>query len=353
MEINYNELFTTYQQTDPPPIITPEYKKVKDTYENYILPMIYPESQQQENISFLEYKQNPLQIETEPPRFSSVQVSKTDSQKAVDIARQFVGTKYSWGGISPSTGFDCSGLIKYVYKQVGIDLPRTAKEMSRVGTEVPSLNDVQIGDLICSTSSGPSGNHVQLVSRIDNGQIYTIEARGKKDGIIESPLNNLSKITTIRRLNKESKFNSRKDFVNTMYRYLHQALENNGLDGDIWAPTLTAHTTIESNWGNSFSRRTNNYAGIKGKGSGSVSTQEWDPSRGYYTIKDSFKSYPNIEAFADDFVKRLKNKFRAFDGTPQQYVSNIRKHGYFTDSLSHYQGMMNSRLNTINRLLSS
>lgn len=350
----FESLFTTFQFTDPPPIITQDYKRVKDTYDSYILPIIQSDNTEQNSSTLGElFNENSFELETSSPRISSIESNFTISkpQEAVNIARQFIGTKYSWGGISPSTGFDCSGLIKYVYKQVGIDLPRTAKEMSRIGTEVRSLDDVQIGDLICSTSSGPSGNHVQIVSKIDNGQIYTIEAKGKKDGIIESPLNNLSKITTIRRVNKENKLDSRKDFVNTMYRYLYQALKNNGLDGSTWAPTLTAHTTIESNWGNAFSKRTNNYAGIKGKGSGLVSTQEWSPNKGYYNIKDSFKSYPSITAFADDFVKRLKNQFKAFNGTPQQYVSNIRKYGYFTDSLSHYQGMMNSRLNTVNRLL--
>ena len=48
----FEHLFTTYQQTDPPPIITEEYKKVKDDYYNYILPLIYSDTQQEENISF-------------------------------------------------------------------------------------------------------------------------------------------------------------------------------------------------------------------------------------------------------------------------------------------------------------
>ena len=178
----FEHLFTTYQQTDPPPIITEEYKKVKDDYYNYILPLIYSDTQQEENTSFsdLYYKYNPLEIETEPPGTSSTinDTYKSDLQKAVDTARQFIGTKYSWGGLTPSTGFDSAGLIQYAYNQIGIDLPRTAKEISKTGTEVESLDDVQIGDLICSSSS--SGNHVQMVSKIDNNQIYTIEAKGKK-----------------------------------------------------------------------------------------------------------------------------------------------------------------------------
>ena len=197
----FEHLFTTYQQTDPPPIITEEYKKVKDDYYNYILPLIYSDTQQEENTSFsdLYYKYNPLEIETEPPGISSTinDTYKSDLQKAVDTARQFVGTKYSWGGLTPSTGFDDSGLIKYAYKQIGIELPKTIKQMAKVGVEVPSVKDVQLGDLVYSDNS--SGEHVEIVSKIDNGQIYTVKAKGKKQGIVEQPLND-KKVKSIKRV---------------------------------------------------------------------------------------------------------------------------------------------------------
>ena len=197
----FEHLFTTYQQTDPPPIITEEYKKVKDDYYNYILPLIQSDTQQEENISFLDlyYKYNPLEIETEPPGISSTinDTYKSDLQKAVDTARQFVGTKYSWGGLTPSTGFDDSGLIKYAYKQIGIELPKTIKQMAKVGVEVPSVKDVQLGDLVYSDNS--SGEHVEMVSKIDNGQIYTVKAKGKKQGIVEQPLDD-KKVKSIKRV---------------------------------------------------------------------------------------------------------------------------------------------------------
>ena len=198
---NFQNYFSVYESTDPPPIITEEYKKVKDNYYNYILPLIYSDTQQDENISFsdLYYKYNPLEIETEPPRISSTinDTYKSDLQKAVDTARQFVGTKYSWGGLTPSTGFDDSGLIKYAYKQIGIELPKTIKQMAKVGVEVPSVKDVQLGDLVYSDNS--SGEHVEMVSKIDNGQIYTVKAKGKKQGIVEQPLDD-KKVKSIKRV---------------------------------------------------------------------------------------------------------------------------------------------------------
>lgn len=197
----FQNYFSVYESTDPPPIITEEYKKVKDDYYNYILPLIQSDTQQEENTSFsdLYYKYNPLEIETEPPGISSTinDTYKSDLQKAVDTARQFVGTKYSWGGLTPSTGFDDSGLIKYAYDQIGIELPKTIKQMAKVGVEVPSVKDVQLGDLIYSDNS--SGEHVEMVSKIDNGQIYTVKAKGKKQGIVEQPLND-KKVKSIKRV---------------------------------------------------------------------------------------------------------------------------------------------------------
>ena len=46
--------------------------------------------------------------------------------QALMIAEKFKGTPYVWGGDTPETGFDCSGLVQWSYKQMGIDLPRVA-----------------------------------------------------------------------------------------------------------------------------------------------------------------------------------------------------------------------------------
>ena len=66
---------------------------------------------------------------------------------AIDAAQQFLGVPYVWGGESPA-GFDCSGLVQYVYGQLGVDLPRTAAEQARVGQPVASLAEARPGDLL-------------------------------------------------------------------------------------------------------------------------------------------------------------------------------------------------------------
>lgn len=63
-------------------------------------------------------------------------------------AMGFLGIKYKYGGESPETGFDCSGLVNYVFSQVtGLVLPRNAKEISKVGEKI-TRDELQPGDLV-------------------------------------------------------------------------------------------------------------------------------------------------------------------------------------------------------------
>lgn len=69
---------------------------------------------------------------------------------AVTVARSFVGrTPYLWGGTTPS-GFDCSGLVQYCYRQIGVSIPRTSRQQFRFGSYIPPnrLDLLKPGDLV-------------------------------------------------------------------------------------------------------------------------------------------------------------------------------------------------------------
>lgn len=68
-------------------------------------------------------------------------------QAVVAEAKQFLGVPYVWGGESPS-GFDCSGLVQYVYGKLGVSLPRTSEEQALQGVPVTSLAAAKPGDLV-------------------------------------------------------------------------------------------------------------------------------------------------------------------------------------------------------------
>jgi cell wall-associated NlpC family hydrolase len=67
--------------------------------------------------------------------------------EVVAIAQRYLGIPYLWGGASPKTGFDCSGLVLYVYAQVGVQLSHGATDQQRASKPVP-LNALQPGDLV-------------------------------------------------------------------------------------------------------------------------------------------------------------------------------------------------------------
>ncbi|PCK71107.1 gamma-D-glutamate-meso-diaminopimelate muropeptidase-like protein [Paenibacillus larvae subsp. larvae B-3650] len=81
---------------------------------------------------------------------TSKEIASTDKKSIVSKATGQVGVPYLWGGSSPS-GFDCSGLVTYIFKQQGINLPRTSSGMYGVGT---SVSNPEQGDLVFFANGG-------------------------------------------------------------------------------------------------------------------------------------------------------------------------------------------------------
>ena len=92
--------------------------------------------------------------------------SSSKGSAIVATAKKYLGYKYTYGGSSPSTGFDCSGFTSYVFKQHGISLSRTAAGQYSNGVAV-SRSNLQPGDLVMFGKSGI--NHVAIY--IGGGQI--------------------------------------------------------------------------------------------------------------------------------------------------------------------------------------
>lgn len=94
----------------------------------------------------------------------------------LSIAGSMLGQPVVWGGASPAEGFDCSGLVQYVYRQAGIDLPRTADLQFLVGRTV-SPSALQPGDLVYYTTYEPGASHVGIY--IGGGKfIHTSSSQG-------------------------------------------------------------------------------------------------------------------------------------------------------------------------------
>lgn len=103
----------------------------------------------------------PMPFPSAPAPLASPAPTPTTSATLVDTALGLRGVPYRLGGDSPRSGLDCSGLVRYVFAQHGIDLPRTVAEQHRVGRRV-GLDQIAAGDLIFFTTTGPGATHVGI-----------------------------------------------------------------------------------------------------------------------------------------------------------------------------------------------
>jgi cell wall-associated NlpC family hydrolase len=100
----------------------------------------------------------------------------------VQAATNELGVPYVWGGSTPSTGFDCSGLVQYAFSTLGVSLPRTAAAQEQVGTPVANLASAQPGDLLFfepGQNGAPPGEAGHVAIYIGNGQMIAAPETGQ------------------------------------------------------------------------------------------------------------------------------------------------------------------------------
>ena len=116
--------------------------------------------------------------------------SSSSSSDIVAAAKQYLGTRYVYGGSSPSS-FDCSGFTMYIYGKFGYSLPHSATSQwqSGLGTKIWGINALQAGDLVffCdpSRSNGKACSHAGIY--IGNGQ-FIHSSSSSSGGVIISDL---------------------------------------------------------------------------------------------------------------------------------------------------------------------
>lgn len=99
-----------------------------------------------------------------PPSFSATSNDSVlgQAQEVALRALSFIGVRYKWGGSSPDSGFDCSGLIRYVFGQVtGKSLPGNAREISQVGESI-DRSELRPGDLVFFNTLRRPFSHVGI-----------------------------------------------------------------------------------------------------------------------------------------------------------------------------------------------
>jgi len=125
---------------------------------------------------------SPPPASAEPEQEQSTVLDKLSSftDRAAQIAIEalsLVGIRYRYGGNSPEQGLDCSGLVRYVFREAGgPDLPRTSQEMSRRGEPVDK-QDLQPGDLVFFNTLNRAFSHVGIY--LGNNQFIHAPSAGR------------------------------------------------------------------------------------------------------------------------------------------------------------------------------
>lgn len=102
-------------------------------------------------------------------------------------AKKYIGIPYLYGGNSKS-GIDCSGLIKNCYETIGINLPRTAKEQSKIGNS-KNLGQIRPGDIVYFKFKGKREKwyHTGMITFVGDDDIRFVHASSGR-GVVEDSL---------------------------------------------------------------------------------------------------------------------------------------------------------------------
>src|SRR6476646_1250239 len=120
----------------------------------------------------------------EPRHHLMARSAPTFGYRVVSYARHFIGIPYSYGGSSPGTGFDCSGLVRFVYRHFGIALPHSSWADLSHGRRV-SRRSLRAGDLVFFYGAGHVGiyvGHGRFIDAPHTGMRVRISTMGAYSG---------------------------------------------------------------------------------------------------------------------------------------------------------------------------
>jgi len=120
-----------------------------------------------------------------PRKHERTRPKPTVGQRAAKIALRAVGVPYRWGGASPTSGFDCSGLVYWAYGRLGIELPHSSYALYGLGRRV-SRSRMKAGDLLFFAGLGHMGMYLgrgRMVHAPQSGRtVEVVRLRGSHYG---------------------------------------------------------------------------------------------------------------------------------------------------------------------------
>jgi cell wall-associated NlpC family hydrolase len=90
-------------------------------------------------------------------------LSSLQRDSIIEHTRSLLGVRYKWAGLNPAKGLDCSGIVKYVFAKLGIELPHRAAELAKMGDPITKdTAAMQPGDLLVFGKAGKRISHVGI-----------------------------------------------------------------------------------------------------------------------------------------------------------------------------------------------
>jgi len=100
----------------------------------------------------------------------------------------YLGTRYTYGGSTPQSGFDCSGFVQFVYSRNGVTLPRTSRQQATAGKSLAAkLDGLRAGDLLFFSQSGDGVDHVAIYAGNDRILHSTSSGGGVRYDDLDTP----------------------------------------------------------------------------------------------------------------------------------------------------------------------
>ena len=127
---------------------------------------------------------------------STAHITGVNGESIVSICQSMLGVQYTYASATREEGVDCSGLVVYAYRQIGIELPHQSNSLTRSGMSV-SRADIQIGDIVCWDVRGSSSTAEHVGIYVGNGQV--IHASSTRDRVEYGKLD-MYPIVAIRRI---------------------------------------------------------------------------------------------------------------------------------------------------------
>ncbi len=124
---------------------------------------------------------------TKISKYFNLGKSTTGSKSVGELAKKYLGGKYTWGGTTPDKGMDCSGYTKFIYNKIGINLPRTALQQYKWNGSREIRDQLSKGDLLFFNTDPKRGLKVSHVGVYLEDNKF-IHAASTKKGIIISSL---------------------------------------------------------------------------------------------------------------------------------------------------------------------